>query len=313
MGVASFVGVHQLRYREMAILRNGILLPLYDRPVMNRDSLLVFADLAFMLAAYLSAEFLLGGVAHDLLGEQRFLITAAVVGTQFAVFVGSGIYKRVFRLIGIDDVLGMLKTTALAVGLSIVTCKMLVPMSQTTITLFIVDYFFLISLTIGFRSSFQILRYLHNREQNRGKRLLIYGADANGLLMLKNITELNYLEIDPIGFIDEDPLLEGKRIGGYPVFGGHWRLSRIFRLMPFDEILICADSMKDEVTKRVKRFAEEHHVRLTRAKMVFEDLAAPKRAAAVTHLVTQSIRREEGILDHAFSAAPEKLRRKVGT
>lgn len=312
-GVASFVGIRQLRYREMAILRNGILLPLYDRPVMNRDSLRVFADLGFMVFAYYAAGFLLGRFEHDALGEQSLPIAAVVVGIQFAAFVASGIYKRVFRLIGIDDMLGMLKTAALAVAASAVAYKLLIPMSQTTMNFFLVDYFLLLTLTVGFRSSFQILQHFHNTEQRRGKRLLIYGADANGLMILKGITELNYREINPIGFIDEDPWLEGKRIGGYPVFGGHWRLPRIFRLMPFDEIVICVDSMKDEVARRVKRFADEHRVKLTRAKVVFEDLVTTKHPATVTRLVTQSLRREEEILDHALSNTPVKLRERVGT
>lgn len=310
-GIASFVGIRQLHYREMAILRNGILLPLYDRPVMNRDSLCVFADLSFIVFAYHAARFFTG--RFDFFGEQSLPTAAVVVGIQFVVFVVSGIYKRVFRLIGIHDVLGMLKTAALAVGVSAVAYKLLIPMSQTTMTLFLVDYFLLITLTVGFRSSFQILRHFHSAEQRRGKRLLIYGADAGGLFILNSITELNYREINPIGFIDEDPSLEGKRIGGYPVFGGHWRLPRIFRLTPFDEIVICVDSMKDEVVKRVKRFADEHRVRLTSAKVVFADLVTSKHSVAVPRLITQSLRREEEILEYALSDTPETLSEKVGT
>jgi UDP-GlcNAc:undecaprenyl-phosphate GlcNAc-1-phosphate transferase len=277
-GAAIFVGVHSLRYKEMAILRNGILLPLYDRPILNRDSMKVFFDLAFMGGAYGMAQLLSGGFNHESpLGDKWLGISSVTIAIQFAVFLLSGVYKRTFRLIGIDDVLSMLKTVGVAVIASCFIHALIIPMSQTTIVMALLDFFFLLSLALGFRGSFLALQHLHRDKNKGGRKLLIYGADINGKWVLEKILQLNYSSLVPVGFLDEDPNMEGKTLSGYPVFGGHGKVEHLADLMNIDEIVVCDESMKPEVVRELKTIADRHKIKLTRTRFIFEDIETQEK------------------------------------
>jgi len=277
VGAAVFIGVRQLRYREMSILRNGILLPLYDRPILNRDSMQAFWDLTFMLVSYYTAQVLAGGFRGESPLSDRILsVGIFIIGIQFVVFLFSGVYKRSFRLIGIDDVLSMLKTAGGAVIVSCTIHALIVPMSQAAMVFSLFDFFFLVTLTMAFRGSFQVLQHLHKTESKGGKNVLIYGADMNGKWILEKILQLNYSGIIPVGFLDDRPHLEGKKLNGYPVFGGHWKLPRLIVNTGIDEIVISSDSVKDEVLRRIRRLASQKRIRITRSKLSFEDFGYEK-------------------------------------
>ena len=110
--------------------------------------------------------------------------------------------------------------------------------------------------------------------------MLIYGARANGILTLQYILHNKALSFNPVGFLDDDPALEGKNISGYTVFGGHWMLKRVLRKHPIDEILIASDTMKPEILNRIKQFADEFKIAVHRRKFFLEELTVPSPAAS---------------------------------
>src|SRR3990172_741143 len=56
IAIATFVGIRQLRYREMAVLRNGLFLPMYEWPIFRNSVFLSFLDLVIILASFLAAN-----------------------------------------------------------------------------------------------------------------------------------------------------------------------------------------------------------------------------------------------------------------
>jgi len=69
IGIATFIGVRQLQYREMAVLRNGALLPLYEWPLMSSTAFQGFLDLAFVVCSFCIA-FLLAGETEMFLSHR---------------------------------------------------------------------------------------------------------------------------------------------------------------------------------------------------------------------------------------------------
>jgi UDP-GlcNAc:undecaprenyl-phosphate GlcNAc-1-phosphate transferase len=49
--------------------------------------------------------------------------------------------------------------------------------------------------------------------------VFIYGAGQVGELLLREILNNKTLHINPVGFLDDDPLKIGKKIQGYPILG----------------------------------------------------------------------------------------------
>jgi len=275
VGAASIVGVRQLKYKEMAVLENGVLLPLYDRPIMNRDSIQAFLDIAFMIISFLTASYLTREISSGtILMRSSMTNLALVVGVQFSVFLAMGLYRGVFKLVGTDEILGIIKTVSAASFVSYVLLRIVGAGDyRVVLVASILNFFFLFTFVAGFRSSFSMLRHMYHRHPKSGRKLLIYGADINGLWMLEKILQLNYSSMMPIGFVDENPHLEGRSLNGYPVFGGHKKLAELIKTVRIDEIILCCESMKADVLDRVKSFADENGILLTRAMIVFEEVA----------------------------------------
>lgn len=277
VGLATFSGIKHLRYKEMAILSNGVLLPLYEWPVLNRALFQGFLDLGFSGIAFALAYYL---TLDETLIAGEFLYLAPIVcGVQPLVFFFSGLYKGSLRHLGVGDLLKITKTVALAVLVTGVVLAILPePRHFISTKTLIADFFILLTLVLGTRSSFHVLNYQFQREKKRGKGILIYGAGANGVLTLQKILMDDDFVLNPLGFLDDNPDLEGKNVNGYPIFGGHWKLPRLLRKTTVEEIIIASESLHPEILDRVKRVARDNRVTIRRSKLLLEEIPTEKRA-----------------------------------
>lgn len=273
VGTAVVIGIRRLQYKEMAVLQNGILLPLYDRPIMNRESFQVFFDLAFILISYASAFMMVDTVKIvDPMGREFFRRIAVVAAVQLSVFIFSGQYKRTYQYFGIGDVLIIVRTLVLAaVATGFAVAIFFPPFGQANLIVLALDSFFLASMVIGMRVSFRALQYLSKKDPVEGKRVVIYGADVNGSLMLERMLESNISSWIPIGFLDDNPMMEGKILNGYPVLGGHWQLHKLIREKHINEIVLCSETIQPEALKRVRKLAKEHKIDLKKLRILYED------------------------------------------
>jgi len=145
-----------------------------------------------------------------------------------------------------------------------------------SLNLIVMDFYFLLSLVMGARVSFHVLNYLSRRDQCDGKKkVLIYGAGSESLLTVQKILSDESLGYCPIGFLDDDPKLEGKRLNGYPIFGGHLKLEGILRKTKVVEIIVSTDALKPKVLERLRQIARAHGVLLRRTELRIEELRAP--------------------------------------
>ena len=279
VAIATIIGVRQLRYKEMAVLRNGVLLPIYEWPFMNRSFFQGFLDLSFVVIAYGAAFLLVYHGTVPVVLRQNLLTTLPLVcGISLAIFYFSGLYRGTFRQLGLGDLLKIVKAVALSV-ISVGIVLAFLPESWNVINLsvFVLSFYFLLSLVAGARISFHVLNYLFHRESNGGKRVLIYGADANGLLTLQQILNSDSHDLDPVGFLDDTPELEGKRLNGYPIYGGHWKLQRLLRKDKIDEVLISSDNIKPEILNRLRHTAARNGIAIKRSKMLMEEVPTGAR------------------------------------
>ena len=116
VGGAVFLGVRQLKYTEMAILKNGILLPLYDREFLNRETFQGFLDVFFIIISFFVARQLAEWRSLEHLLTREFIITVAMICLiQFVVFQLSGVYKGSFRYMGLRESVRTAKGVAQAV------------------------------------------------------------------------------------------------------------------------------------------------------------------------------------------------------
>jgi UDP-GlcNAc:undecaprenyl-phosphate/decaprenyl-phosphate GlcNAc-1-phosphate transferase len=292
LGIALSMGIAQLRYREMAVLRNGIMLRLYlrlyDLKIISKTAFQVIVDGAFILIAYTAAYLLTGNMAESGdIGGQFWPSLPALMVIQLGMFWISGLYKGTTRQAGVGDALRTTKSVLLAALVSALLLAFVWDVDRSAVrAISILDFYFLLTLVVCSRFSFIALKYLFEKEHGSEKRILIYGADSYGVLILQNILGFDAQNLTPIGFLDDDPQLEGKYLNGYPIFGGHWQLHRLIERLSINEILL-AQNISAESLKRLKMIARAQGVTIRRFQIRLEDVTrevsrSPKDQAPVT-------------------------------
>ncbi len=284
LGIAAAFTAKKLGYKEILIIKNGILLKLYSLTFLRHRLFRVFLDSVSVFAAFFLASLLSSLFSLFQNGIDNFIYSMAVIcSLQLLAFVIGGLYKHSIRLSGIGDFLQIAKSTFIALAITAAAAYLL-PLPggwkwiSTHSGIFItLDFYFLITFVAGIRISFHFLNYVFNRESGRGKKVLIYGAGYKGLITLQALINFNNDKC-PVGFLDDDPELEGKFLNGYPVFGSHWKLEGLLKRNHVDEIIIADENVKWNVINKIKRIANIFNVPITTSKVEFKTLTLYKPA-----------------------------------
>ena len=267
-------GVRKLGYREMAFLRNGMLLRLYSRAFLSSTLPQIILDTGSVFAAFVLAQLLMmPGYMSAVLWRSWAFATLIVCIIQLPAFVLGGMYKRTPRLLGLGDLLQILKSTFAGVIITAVAFAILpvFPHGTRVGDFVLLDFYFLTTFVVGTRVVFHALNYIFRRESPGGKKSIIYGADSDGLMTLQSLIAWGDARgVSPAGFIDDDPKLEGKFLNGYPIFGGHWKLEGLIRKMDIGEIIVGSRNVNSLVLGRVKKIAGEYEIPVRLLQMKLE-------------------------------------------
>lgn len=273
LGTALIGGVRRLRYHEISILNNGLFLPVYERWILNRTTFLGLTDL--------------GSIAVSLWLSDRLVAMAATGGTpifhnhfiplltlQLAILWATGLYREKIRSMGIGNAV---RITAMA-GWAVLAAGTLLALTgaptDSVLPFMIHDFYFLLTSILGIRLTWQALGFWFHRNKKSGESVLIYGANENGTMLMHKINHSLVSPYRVVGFLDDNPDLEGKRIYGYPILGGHWRLPRILQQEKVDTILICEEQIRPEDLKRIRSIARDKQIRIKRLQLQMKTLDA---------------------------------------
>ena len=71
----------------------------------------------------------------------------------------------------------------------------------------------------GSRLSFRLFASLIHRSRKQKVPVLIYGAGDGGEVVLRECRKNAQVEYQPIGFMDDDPLKQGRTVAGLRILG----------------------------------------------------------------------------------------------
>ena len=118
------------------------------------------------------------------------------------------------------------------------------------------------------RLSFRLLDEGVRIPSRKGDRTLIYGAGIGGQFALKEIQSNPDLGLQLIGFVDDNPRLQGRKINGYPVFGGQNDLEDIIREYDIKKVIISfrqkGEEKANEIRTMCRNLGTEIDVKLMR-------------------------------------------------
>jgi UDP-GlcNAc:undecaprenyl-phosphate/decaprenyl-phosphate GlcNAc-1-phosphate transferase len=238
--VAAVIGVRGLGYRELRPFRSGLLLPLFDLPSMNRKIVQPLLDAGFILASYAIAFLIAGGPVG---GTSSFVISMLIVATtQMIALMAGGLYRRSYRRAGMDDILALGKTLALAIGAGYVA-SLMAPTLRPQLGVLLIDAYLLATMVIGARISFRLLDHLFERRRPDALRVLIYGAGRAGAVALREIRSNTGLAMTAVGFLDDDPRRSGSMLNGVAIHPSE-NLSNMIREDEFDAVVLASNKIK---------------------------------------------------------------------
>lgn len=216
----------------------------------------VLLDVVLVTLAYYCA-FLLRWDGN-LPGEQSaiFLKTLPIVIIiQISFFLFGGVYRGLWRYVGITDFL----TIARAV-LSGGTVSMLVVFAEywfrgPSRAVALLNVLLLLVFVSASRMSFRLLRALivgRPKLDPDATPVLIYGAGDGGELLIREILSNPDHRYAPVGFIDDDDRKTGKLIHGYRIFGSQ-QLPHLVRTYGVSEVLISTFKVPDAKLDYLRR------------------------------------------------------------
>ncbi|HVP01742.1 MAG TPA: nucleoside-diphosphate sugar epimerase/dehydratase [Solirubrobacteraceae bacterium] len=259
---------------------------------LHRHSLLQLAlDGAFVALAYFLAYRLRFdqsiGVPHRY--ERLFEDTLPwVVAFALVVFTLFRIEQKQWRYTTQRDYTGVLQAVAVlalaVVGFVALAHPVTVPSrssGQVNLTIPTGVMALFVLLTLAFVGGGRFLARAIYERPIRGfraakgaRRVLIVGAGDGGRLTLREVLRNPALDLDPVGFVDDDPLKLGVRIDGVKVLGATDALGRILDETEPDEILIAIPSAPGTLRARVVRAGRQRGIPVRTLPTVFELLQA---------------------------------------
>jgi UDP-GlcNAc:undecaprenyl-phosphate GlcNAc-1-phosphate transferase len=274
IAIATYIGIKKLGYREIQILSNGTLLPLFDTPVISRGILRGFIDMAIISLSYYLA-FLLRFEGDFGRGIKNYYLSTLplILITRIIIFYLVGLYKGAWRYLNIDDLLKIAKAVLLGCIASTLTLWVIPGVGILSWPVLVIDFNLLLFLVVVARGSFRVLEHLHvTKNHIEGKNVLIYGVGRGGGNALKEFINNPDLGLRPVGFIDDDLRNQQKLVNGYPVLGTLDSLEKILEKNSISEIILSFDPISQEKLDRLTHICYSHQIPLRRFQVNLEKI-----------------------------------------
>ncbi|MCG3209566.1 MAG: hypothetical protein FOGNACKC_03193 [Anaerolineae bacterium] len=230
------------------------------------------------------------------------LYTAVAAAIKLLVFYQLGLYRRYWQYASVSDllqlVIGVAATTSLITGLFITLHGLLtphqlamyraVPLIDGLITGFIVS---------ASRFGLRLLNYLRQQGQQRlgGRRTLIIGAGEAGKLLVREMRANPELKLEPVAFVDDDPLKLGTRIYDLPVAGSSRQLAAIVQQYAIQRIVVAVPSAPLGRQHELEALAHQTGLVTHNLPGLYQLLAGYKSVSAVPEFDIQRLLRREPI------------------
>jgi UDP-GlcNAc:undecaprenyl-phosphate GlcNAc-1-phosphate transferase len=235
----------------------------------------VLLDVALVALAYYGANLLVFGPLGDDAASRLLIDTLPVlVAIKLAVFLVAGVYRGLWRYVGLSDLMAYAKGVGAASVVSIVALVLLFRFQGLSRVVFALDGLLLLLLVCGSRLAFRLPRWLVPAVSHHGRRrALIYGAGDAGELLLRLIRTTPRFGCVPVGFADDDPMKAGRVIHGLRVLGGNGSFGKICRDQQVDVVYISSARLSEERVGELLRECRSAGVELKRMRIVVEPVA----------------------------------------
>ena len=229
----------------------------------------VMLDLVLISACYYSAYRLRFAESESL---ENFLpsFTASlpmVLGLKLASMYVSGLYQRSWETFGLRDLAAVVRGVGLGSVLSVIAVVYFYRLEGFSRLVFILDFMLLSAAVVATRASFRTMNLVAATRSKRNRRILVYGAGAFGQLLVREMRANPEWNMNPVAFIDDDPMKARRWIEGVPVRGALHELEEALSRYDVDEVVLSSPSINGSIEERIRHVCEARQKRVRRLQM----------------------------------------------
>lgn len=194
--------------------------------------------------------------------------TVLSVLVKLAAFYGFGLYRRYWRYASVGElvsiVLAVATATVIVAGLFFVgrvfgfihddvALPRSVPFIDGLLTLMVVG---------GTRFSVRVIHHQSTRAEKAGARkaVLIVGAGDAGSMIARELRTSIHVNLEPVGFVDDNPAKQHKSIHGIPVLGARKDIPRLVKDYDIEEVIIAIPTAPGKVIRDIVTLCEAARV-----------------------------------------------------
>jgi UDP-GlcNAc:undecaprenyl-phosphate GlcNAc-1-phosphate transferase len=233
-------------YQEDSIVsgnaRQNGLTPIIVQFTYKRRLFEVLLDFALIAIAYYAAYFLrFEGLVSNLLGVNfDFFMKSLpiVIACQIFSFYVMGIYRGIWEATGLSDLIDYVKAITIGTVMAVLILLFVYRFQSFSRVVFMIYWAILLILVSLSRLSFRLVDEGLKKNRKNGRPTLVYGAGMGGQMLLKELENNLEWGLTLVGFIDDNPRKQKRKIRGYPVLGGLPELERIIKKYHIEEIII---------------------------------------------------------------------------
>ncbi|MCC3869617.1 polysaccharide biosynthesis protein [Terrisporobacter mayombei] len=215
-----------------------------------RQSVLVGADLCFILISFLSSMMLTGSKAsYDM---SNIVIPVGIyMVLHISIFTFAGCYRSLWRYAGVEEALSIV----LASLIYAIPCMLLHKIAgyKYTPLFYIVNTIFIIASTGGFRLAYRTGRKLGkmNHFKYDVSNVLLVGAGTAGHVVINEIKDNPQMKKRVVGILDDDKNKTGRKIHNIKILGTTDDVAKIVEEKHVDEIIIAMANITKEGKKKI--------------------------------------------------------------
>ena len=256
--VVTLIGIYLARVpaynaQDFAALESSSFAPLLKDLTFRWHAGEVMLDLVLIAACYYFAYRLrFEGESLDHFLPYFTASLPVVLGCKLASLYGSGLYQRSWDTFGLRDVSVVLRGVLMGSLLSVLAAAYFYRLEGFSRVVFMLDALLLTVAIIGTRASFRSMSLVAASRSKRSRRVLVYGAGAYGQMIVREMRANPQWDMNPVAFIDDDPMKAHRWILGVPVRGALDQLDATMRRYSVDEVILSSPLINGQIEHRIR-------------------------------------------------------------
>jgi UDP-GlcNAc:undecaprenyl-phosphate/decaprenyl-phosphate GlcNAc-1-phosphate transferase len=195
-----------------------------------------------------------------------------VVGSQIAALYWTGKYRLPWRAPWRHQLSLFAKGMLVGMVVAMMLVLTLYRFEGFSRGVFVIDVVIAWSLLVASRAATSGMQHYLRRQHTESQWTLIYGAGGGGKLVLRELAQNRELNLDPIGFMDDDPAKQRTRLDGIPVLGTSENLEQLAATWGVTDVIVSARNIEVDRLDLLRERCSLLGIRVRRMRLDLDEL-----------------------------------------